>query len=165
MKKFFLGFVACVIALLNAVAFEESFTVNVMTNNHLYFTTTASNRIITGLRFICTNTMSVSLYDSSTNLNTYTNAAYVVSQQYTTNIVRTYTNTLGFVQSVTNAGVFTTSLSISAGTQVLPVLLSVAGAPNIVTTVSGLNIRITRGLASVGTATNGTLTVISRDGN
>lgn len=128
---------------------------------------TGGGKTVSGLRLTSTNNITVSLYDSFTNIVHFTNSAYTITQTYATNRVVKTTNTLGVIQTNTYPGVFTTTLSVAANTNnPLPVLLSISTAPNTTTTISGLNTAFLRGITarSLGSpASNATLTVIYND--
>lgn len=160
MKRFFTGIALSLALLINSYAAELTSTLTFGTN---WITT--GGKTVTGLRLVSTNTMVVSLYDGNTNRNTYTNAAYTTRQTYSTNMVSTTTNSLGVIQSITNVGVFSTSLSVAQNTAApLPVLLSVTCSPNVVTEIEGLAARFIRGIVAATTSStpesNAVLTVI-----
>lgn len=100
------------------------------------------------------------LYDNSTASLTYTNAAYTTSTTYTTNITSITTNILGQLNTNVYSGLVTSSVSVSANTNNLPVFLSVSAGANQSASVVG-PYNTVRGLV-IDYSTNASVTVVYR---
>ena len=68
-----------------------------------------------------TNATRIRIVDAPTNTFTYTNAAYIQVQTYATNVITSYTNYFGVVNSFTNLGIIDVTNTVAASTNNYPV--------------------------------------------
>ncbi len=88
-----------------------------------------------------TNTLLVRLVDAPSTSLTWTNASYIGTFAYTTNIVTTFTNFTGVVQNQTNSYLYTYTNTVAANTNSYNtlVVLTVPASETLIWTPSGGN--------------------------
>jgi len=117
---------------------------------------------VTSVTFNCTSSSNatVVVYDSTTNVFTYTNAAYTNITSYATNLVTTWTNYFGVVNSATNVNLVDVTNSVAGTTNNYPQRFSVSALVGTTTTINPTSYIFENGIWATNTsAGSGTLTV------
>lgn len=117
---------------------------------------------ITSVAFTCTSSSNavINVYDSPTALFTYTNAPYTNITSYATNLVTSWTNYFGVVNSATNVNLVDVTNSVAGTTNNYSQRFSVAALVGTTTTINPTSYVFENGIWATNTsAGSGTLTV------
>lgn len=153
LKRFF-SFVA-VLALASLPVFGAVAVVSPTANTPI--SALATDAIVTQISFTSASAATINFYDASTAVTNKAYLAYTNRVAYTTNIVSIITNSVGFLQTNTYPGIFTTDNIVAASTRALPLVYSLSCPAGGVVTAT-VNINVANGLSAQASAA-GTLTV------
>ena len=106
------------------------------------------------------NTASITIVDTSTNSLTYVNPAYTQYSSYATNLITTYTNFFGTVQSLTNLVLVDVSSSVAQSTNLNTVILTATAATNSMVAFTPVSFFVSKGIWVTNTGSgNATVTI------
>jgi hypothetical protein len=159
MKKFLLSLAVALLACVGAHA-QSVYTTNYTGNGTIVLLSFPANIQSITVAGTSAGAVTATLRDNSTGTITFTNAAYTSAQTYATNITSIITNSTGSLQTNTFSGYFTTTLSVAANTNNLPILGAYSAGASASTTYTA-NFNTVRGLIAT-MSTNATVTVVYR---
>ena len=106
------------------------------------------------------NTASITIVDTTTNSLTYVNPAYTQYSSYATNLITTYTNFFGTVQSLTNLVLIDVSSSVAQSTNLNTVILTATAATNSTVAYTPVSFFANKGIWVTNTGSgNATVTI------
>ena len=153
MKKYFL--IAALLAATTAQAAQLTTVITAnATSNLLAAATFRGSARVTDI-LISTPAATASalkFIDSPTVTNTYVSPAYTGITTYATNVITTYTNFFGVVNSVTNVQLVDVSTSVSASTNNYPIRFQANVGTNTSVLYSGVDYQFVNGIWATNTA-------------
>ena len=94
----------------------------------------------------------VRLYDLSTSVTNLATGAYSTRTSYATNVVTSYTNTVGSIQSITNSGLFTLTSTVATNLLEAVRIVDVVVPPNVLYQLN-MNVPVVKGVSATSSQT------------